>query len=592
MPEQSTLCDDDILSQLDRILSSQDFDASERNRRFLSYIVEETLAGRGDRIKAYSIAVSAFDCDKDFDPNVNPVIRIEAGRLRRALERYYLTAGRADPVLITIPKGRYVPKFRMTEAEPDHEMAVDEGVPDAPTRPPPDRPTPPPLRVVALLLVGLSIAVGVALGSGATAWITQPKPAQVSPLSTARKEPAILVATFQSDVADASLGNFARGMTREMVAGLTRFNDLLVFAADTSFQYGPVADIRHLVAALGVDYVLVGGMSEADRRVRITAALVSARDDRHLWSGTFEGDLSASSLLAIQESIAAQVVRALAPPGGVIEADRVREIVGKPPQNLSSYECVLRFRQYWRKLDSKLFPEVRECLEHAVETDAGYADAWAALGLLYADAHRIQRDSGMPGTEPLPRAIEAAQRAVELAPGAVSGYQALHVVYWEVGELEHSFQAAREGLRLNPNHTSLMADLGMRYCLRDEWDKGLPLIRQAFAHNPALPDIHRYALALDHYVNQRYAAALTELERMGVPDHARRQALIVATLGQIGDARAAEAALARLHEVAPAYDAAVDLAALNVHPKLIASMLDGLHKAGLDSMHQVTLGTK
>ena len=74
------------------------------------------MAGRGDRIKAYSIAVEVFGRGVSFDPQTDPIVRIEAGHLRRALERYYLTAGHADPILITIPKGGYVPTFSLAIA--------------------------------------------------------------------------------------------------------------------------------------------------------------------------------------------------------------------------------------------------------------------------------------------------------------------------------------------------------------------------------------------------------------------------------------------------------------------------------------------
>ena len=102
---------EDCRAELARILDSADFDATSREHRFLSYVVEEALAGRGDRIKAYSIAVEVFGRDVSFDPQTDPIVRIEAGHLRRALERYYLTAGQCDPVLIAIPKGGYVPTF-------------------------------------------------------------------------------------------------------------------------------------------------------------------------------------------------------------------------------------------------------------------------------------------------------------------------------------------------------------------------------------------------------------------------------------------------------------------------------------------------
>ena len=97
---------------LERILASPGFDASARNRRFLEYIVEETLAGRADRLKGLTIAIDVFGRDAaTFDARNDPVVRIEAAKLRRRLERYYLIAGQQDPIRIDIPKGTYVPTF-------------------------------------------------------------------------------------------------------------------------------------------------------------------------------------------------------------------------------------------------------------------------------------------------------------------------------------------------------------------------------------------------------------------------------------------------------------------------------------------------
>ena len=99
-----------IRTQLGSILASPEFQLPERGRAFLRYIVEESLAGRAKRIKAYSIAIEVFGRDEGITPD-DPVVRIEAARLRRALERYYLVAGQSDPIRIDIPKGSYVPVF-------------------------------------------------------------------------------------------------------------------------------------------------------------------------------------------------------------------------------------------------------------------------------------------------------------------------------------------------------------------------------------------------------------------------------------------------------------------------------------------------
>ena len=101
-----------VRAQLMKVLDSADFDASERNRSFLGYVVEEALSGRTARIKAYTIATSVFGRGADFDPQLDSIVRIEAGRLRRSLDNYYLREGADDPVRIVIPKGTYVPTFQ------------------------------------------------------------------------------------------------------------------------------------------------------------------------------------------------------------------------------------------------------------------------------------------------------------------------------------------------------------------------------------------------------------------------------------------------------------------------------------------------
>src|SRR5215813_3812066 len=125
---------DAIRAELQRIIASSQFDASPRNRRFLQYVVEETLGGRSERIKGYSIATEVFGRDPSFDPQTDPVIRIEASRLRRSLERYYLTAGVDDSIRIDIPKGSYIPTFgdRTVDMPPPIAAAPEDGA--RPTR--------------------------------------------------------------------------------------------------------------------------------------------------------------------------------------------------------------------------------------------------------------------------------------------------------------------------------------------------------------------------------------------------------------------------------------------------------------------------
>jgi len=107
---------EDIHNQLDRILQAARFRGSLRLTRFLKFVVETALAGEPASIKAYTIAVGALGRPSDFDPQHDPIVRVEAGRLRAALARYYAEEGRNDLIVIDIPRGIYVPVFRRRDS--------------------------------------------------------------------------------------------------------------------------------------------------------------------------------------------------------------------------------------------------------------------------------------------------------------------------------------------------------------------------------------------------------------------------------------------------------------------------------------------
>jgi hypothetical protein len=109
---------DEARSALARMLASDALRGSPQLAAFLRYVVEATLRGQGDRLKGYTIAIEALGRDETFDPQTDPIVRVEAARLRRAISRYYAGAGSDERVQIVLPLGSYVPVFRRIEAVP------------------------------------------------------------------------------------------------------------------------------------------------------------------------------------------------------------------------------------------------------------------------------------------------------------------------------------------------------------------------------------------------------------------------------------------------------------------------------------------
>jgi hypothetical protein len=101
----------DPRAELRRVLDSPDFPATPRNRRFLEFAAEKVLAGHEGKITPYDIGTRVFGRPENFNPLTDPIVRIEAGKLRRDLETYYLKSGRANPLRLTLPKGGYRPEF-------------------------------------------------------------------------------------------------------------------------------------------------------------------------------------------------------------------------------------------------------------------------------------------------------------------------------------------------------------------------------------------------------------------------------------------------------------------------------------------------
>jgi adenylate cyclase len=507
-----------------RIVSSPDFESSGRNRRFLGFVVEETLAGRADRIKAYAIATGAFGRAADFDPQNDPIVRIEALRLRRSLERYYLLAGRDDPIRITIPKGTYIPSFTLAGADDEASMKV----------------------------------------------VAAPRPVR-------EPNPSIRVDPFEGDCEGGPLGG--RGFTRHLVCALSRFSYLDVYGGVADLHEGPAGgDLR----GREVDYVLTGAVTVDDHRFAAEALLTDARSGRHIWGETREKPLHPAALHAARDELADNVARLVAQPWGLIHAARAREAWDRPPEQMTTYDCVNRFYSYRRSYDRAQHGDVLACLERVVAAEPSYAEAIACLSLAYTDAARFGYGAGAR-IDPIRRAHDLAERAINLAPHSSRSNYALGMALWFAGEVAGAFAALEAAHRLNPNDTEIMADLGVRYCNHGQPEHGKALVLEAYARNPALPGVFCVGLAVDAYLHGRYEEAISYARRMMAPTVVYGPLMIAAAAARLGRFDEAANAIAQVLQIDPAYGEKVgaDLAARNIEPRLAGDVIAALRLAGL-----------
>jgi adenylate cyclase len=577
--------DEEVRRELTTLLGRAEFHASERNRRFLTYIVEETLQGRADRIKAYSIAIAAFDRSDDFDPLTDPIVRIEAGRLRRSLEHYYLTSGKSDRVRIDVPKGSYVATFRYVDEPGDHSPALPtvKQAPPATHAPNPASSPPAPVAKRAgnrwIWAAEAALIVVVAIQAAAYGW----KRHEAGGIAAATRGPSLVVLPFENVGAEGSVGFIARGLTFEIINSLTRFSDLFVFGPETSFELGE-PDLRaQSLQALQPDYVLYGSVYSTDDTLQVSAILADARTNRSVWSTNLDRDLTTASLLSIQSDIAEQVASAIGQPYGAVFNLTAEDIATRPLASLRSYECVVRFRQRWREYDKRDYGDMRACLEETIAADPYYARAYASLALLDLDTVRFGFGKDRIKIDPLQEAADLALQSIELDPREPDGYLALSMAYWYLQDYEASIATAKRGLAVDPHNTDLMAELGLRYSYLEKWSLSRPLIAEAFARNPATPSGYRIATFQYHYMHGDYQAALQEALQVKARYVLYGHLATAAAYGQLGDKANAKATLAGVLEIEPSYGDRVadDLAKRGVSPYIIHAVIDGLAKAGL-----------
>lgn len=569
----------DVRAQLDKIVASAAFTAAAQIAGLLRFIVEETLAGRHDRLKAYTIGLEVFQRPASFDPQTDSIVRVEASRLRRRLELYYLGDGRDDAVRIDLPPGTYVPRFTRAPHLP-HPI---HGPTDAPAAARRRRwPVFVPAAVVVVVLG--AIAAWVFFGSAADRAGTAATTAESGERARETRGPAIAVSAFRSLDGGADQQHFGSGMTEAVIARLTRFRDLHVFRA--RWRPGSEHDLDQIRAQardVGARFVVEGTVRHDAERLTVTAGVLSAASGEYLWATRYERALTVGGLIEIEEDIAQHIVAAIAQPYGVLSRAAMTGAARQHPASLQAYECVLRAMHYWAELSAANHASGRDCLERAVELDPDYATAWAYLAYFYIDEHRW-RFNPRPEPPPMTRAARAARRAVALDPDSAIARLALSAVAYFSNDIP-TFKAMGEAaLRLNPSNGEHMASYGSRLAFSGDWERGLELVRNAMALNPWHPDWYALAFIVDACRRGDYRTALQEWNKISLPDFYLYRVLgviIHAQLGQTDAAAAERAALLRLYPDF-ARHARAEFETGNLPRSLAEPFLAALRRGGLD----------
>jgi TolB-like protein len=275
---------DEVRAQIERILRSQTLSGSDQLKRLLRLVVERTLNGQPELLKEYNLGLDVFQRPPDYDPKVDPIVRVQAGRLRSKLGEYYATEGAHDSVVIQIPKGAYVPVF-------DARNAAVRGQ-DIKSR----------RQRVWLAAAGLAVLVGILV----VAWAARNRVAV--PVGTDR---SVAVLPLQDFTDSGSRGHIADQVAEVLTTELAKNKQLRVLSRTTASKYRETtSSLPEIARALGVRWVVEGGVGVQGSRAYVKLRAIDALTDRKVWADVFDCDLSGlvAANARAADSIAAAIV--------------------------------------------------------------------------------------------------------------------------------------------------------------------------------------------------------------------------------------------------------------------------------------------
>jgi adenylate cyclase len=358
-----------IRAELGHALASVTFRNSDRLSQFLRFVVERTLAGNAEQLKEYSIGVEVFGRPSSYDPRLDPVVRLEARRLRAKLLQYYESEGRDDLIRIEVPKGGYSAVFLRKRALPERPAAENSAV-ETPSSARPASPSSvrwlrwlvPAAAAICLAILGVLFA-------------------RRAPGHKAASDPVASVAVlpFQNLSANPEDEYFSDGFTDELISALGRVPGLRVAARASTFHFkGTNENLRSIAEQLNVGSIVEGSIQKKGDDIRITAELIRIADGYRIWTETYTRKTADTQAVEndFSRSIASALTKTLA---GMPAAEASRHTADP-----EAHELYLRGRYWWNRRSLADMLKAVRYFNQALEHDPVYAEAYLGLGDTYA----------------------------------------------------------------------------------------------------------------------------------------------------------------------------------------------------------------
>ncbi len=396
------------------------------------------------------------------------------------------------------------------------------------------------------------------------------------------ERPSIAVLPFDNLSSDPEQEFFADGMAEDIITALSKFNDLVVIARNTTFTFkGQAVDVSEIGEQLQVRYVVEGSVRQASGRIRVTAQLIDAPSGGHLWAERY--DRSLDDIFAVQDEVTEAIVGALAPTVGRAEIERARRT---PPESLDAWANFQIGLSKEAVYDDAMLREAEQYFRRAVELDPDFNLAYAWLARAIMRRSHVFEIEQAERTQSFADAAALAQKAIALNPGNAVAHSVLSLIMAVEGRPNEAVATATKAISLNPNLPVARSALGYAYFCVGELDDSLACFNQALRLDPIDPGRVTLHILLCH-VNR----ALGEYDEavghgraaceVGVQSYLPYVHLASA-LSLAGQQREAEAAAARARELQPNISADYVGVLVRSHPPVVRDpLIEGLRRAGL-----------
>jgi TolB-like protein/Tfp pilus assembly protein PilF len=296
---------------------------------------------------------------------------------------------------------------------------------------------------------------------------------------------SIAVLPLDNYSGDASQDYFAEGMTDELTSQLANISQLRVISRGSAMQFKGAhrPPTPEIAGKLNVDAIVEGSVLRAGDRVRITAQLIDARSDRHLWSKSFERN--SRDVLALQDELASAIAREIHVRLTPAEQSRLTRA---PTVNPEAYDAYLKGRYYFNRPSDENLTKAIARFEEAIEKDQTYAPAFSGLSDAYLWAG--YNEGVLTASEARPKARDAAEKAISLDANSAEAHTSLAVFKifyeydWPGGEKEF-----RRAFALNPNYAYAHDQFGVGLAFQGRFDEAIAEGKRAIELDPLSPQI-------------------------------------------------------------------------------------------------------